>query len=90
MRYSLLLPYYRQKKFMQQAVTLSQSVPLRRVIWPLDTLLHLEFENAISRHPIEMTVPEAHLLLGRQTGNESIFRNTAYRLFNNFFYFYNM
>jgi len=55
MRYSLLLPYYRQKKFMQQAVTLSQRVPLRRVIWPLDMLFHLEFENAISHHPIEMT-----------------------------------
>lgn len=72
--HSLLLPYYRQKRFTQQAVTLSQRVPLRRAIWPLDMLLHLEFENAISHYPIGMTVLEAYLLLGRQTGNESIFR----------------
>jgi hypothetical protein len=75
---------------MRQAVTLSQRLPLCRAIWPLDMLLQLHFKNAISHHSIGMIVLEAYLLLGRQTGNESIFRNTAYGLFNNFFYFYNM
>jgi hypothetical protein len=90
MRYSRLLPYNRYKKFMRHAVILIQRLPLRRGIWPLDMPLHLQFKNATSHHHIGMTVLEAYLLLGRQTGNERIFHHTAYRLFNSFFYFYNM
>jgi hypothetical protein len=75
---------------MRQAVTLSQRLPLCRAIWPLDMPLHLQIKNALSHHPNGMTVLEAYLLLSRQTGNERILRVAAYRLFNNFFYFYNM
>ena len=75
---------------MRQAVTLSQRLPLSRAIWPLDMLLHLQFKNALSYRPNGMNVLEAYLLFSRQTGNERILRDTAYRLFNNLFYFYNM
>jgi hypothetical protein len=48
------------------------------------------FAPVIQKCHISPSQWNPNLLLGRQTGNECILRNTAYRLFNNFFNFYNM